>query len=320
MSIPKSHHTIPRVYLENFTETDGRLTVTSKRRGTKLRPKPAKALTRHHYYSQPVDGVDNADQTIESILFNRLESKYPRLLLSLLDADSNIDRELLAEFIFSMCIRSPAFREAFELGLADFVDQHRKSLPENALPAPPRGYENIWDHVVVTIDPHRSIHAMKHYLEHYAGILGHLDYQVCFAPRGTKILTSDSPVAWYESGYGSKCPNIHSFRITNRTRAIFPLTPKAVLIGKKSATGNFRIRRASRLLNKAQIREINEIQLACAWDEVIGEARLPKLSFERFSRLAPKFTISDYNPHNNLFRLSSVHLAKLSEKHKFTRN
>jgi hypothetical protein len=319
VSVPKQHHSVPRVYLENFVDSDGRLTIFSKRRSQTLRPKPSNALTRFHYFSQPVNGIENADQSFESGLLNNIETKFPDLLRSLQYKDQEIDIDILIETILSMAIRTPSFREPFEIGLADYVDRATKSLSITELPPPPPGLEDILDHIVVAIDPHRSLHAMNHYLKNYAGVLATLEYRVLFAPKGETILTSDNPIIWYESGYQKQRPSICRLLPTNKTRAVLPLSPKMVLVGRKSPTGDFSFSRNTRRLNRSEIREINEMQTACSWDYIIGTAKLPSVSKSRFLNVSPKYTISHYNPETNDFDISNVELAKHRGKHKFKR-
>ncbi len=265
MSVPKQHHSIPRVYLENFVESDGRLTVFSKRRSQTLRPRPSNALTSFHYFSQPVEGIENADQSIESVLLNNIETSFPDLLNSLLKKEQEIDIKLFVETILSMAIRTPSFREGFEIGLANYVNRIAKRIPATEFPKPPAGLEDIAEHLVVTIDPHRSLHAMIHYLRRYAGVLATLQYRILYVPKGQTILTSDNPIVWYESGYGKRWPNICNFLPTRKTRAILPLSPHVALVGRKSPTGDFSFIRNTRFLSRIEIREINEMQLACAW-------------------------------------------------------
>jgi Protein of unknown function (DUF4238) len=168
MSIPKRQHTIPRVYLESFVDGDGRLTVWSKRRKATLRPTPSDALIRSYYYSQPVDGIDNANHSIETDLLGGLETDYPSFLAAALGAKSSIDIELFLHTILMLRSRSAAFRELFELGLSDLVDKHIKEIPLDELPLPPEQFPDLMDHMVVTIDPHRSLHAMAYYIVNYA--------------------------------------------------------------------------------------------------------------------------------------------------------
>ena len=128
MTDPKRHHTISRVYLENFHDDDGRLSVYSKRRNTNLRPKPKDALVRSFYYSQPLDGIENAEHGIETKLLNELETQYPELYDQLVK-DKAVNLDLMYQTLLMMRSRSPAFREAFELGLADYVDKFRAGIP-----------------------------------------------------------------------------------------------------------------------------------------------------------------------------------------------
>jgi len=77
-----------------------------------------------------------------------------------------------------MRARSPAFREAFEIGLADFVMAKTKALPKGFLPHPPDGFPDILEKTVATIDPHRSLIAMAHYVRNYMWRIADFSFQL----------------------------------------------------------------------------------------------------------------------------------------------
>lgn len=317
MPKPKRHHTIPRVYLEDFVEEDQRLTVWSKRRRNYQRPKTTEALIRGHYYSQPVDGQLNADQSIEAKLLNDLETRYPSFIDQLHSGKPNIDIELFVQTVVSLRARSAAFREPFELGLADYVERATKNIPKGEMPVPPAGLEDIWDSIKVSIDPHRSLHAMAHYVRKYALVLSVLEYSVRVAPNGARLFTSDNPVVWYERGYGSTSPIVYPQSISKDTRAVIPISDHEALVGVPSKTGDFKYNPHRMELSRQQVREINELQLACAWDEVVGTAILPKISWDRFGGLAPRMDISNYYPNTGEFWIDRTYLDVLRSKQKF---
>jgi hypothetical protein len=316
---PKRHHTIPRVYLESFVEQDQRLTVWSKRRKNYLRPITTEALIRGHYYSQPVNGQLNADQSVESIVLNDIETRYPMLLSQLRSPDLEVDVLLLLETMLSFRARSVAFREPFELGLADYVHRVAASIPRSEFPPPPIGFEDIWNSVGVAIDPHRSLIAMAYYVQRYASILGRLEYSVRTTPKGVMLFTSDNPVVWYERGFGVASPVIYSLGVSKYTRAIFPISHNEVVVGIPSKTSDISFNPVRSELSRQQVREINELQLACAWDHLIGIARMPKQSWDRNATLAPRMEIDYFNPNTGEFWIKRNYLDELRAKVKYSK-
>lgn len=59
------------------------------------------------------------------------------------------------------------------------------------------------------------------------------------------------------------------------------------------------------------------MQLACAWDVVIGTAKLARRSRNYYEELAPYMKIIDFNPDRNEFVLEETTLKPLRSKHKF---
>lgn len=320
MSHPKEHHTVPRVYLENFTDDDGRLTVYSKRREQYLRPTPQKALVRYYYYSQPVDGIDRENHDIETKLLHDLEDAYPALYESLLHKKENVDLEVLFQTLLMIRSRSPSFREAFELGLADLVDSFRRGLPKPQVPDEISAkYPDIWNQIVVSIDPHRSLCAMAHYITEYARCIIDCSYAIWHAPKGCEFITSDNPVIWYERSERS-VGNVVYPRISNRrTRVIFPLNKQKILYGRLRRDREPYLRLDEKELSRQAMREINELQLGCAWDDVVGNIKLPQESRKKYSLVSPHMKIDHFEDKTNHFILSKTTLAPLRPKHKFKR-
>ncbi|MEL7131257.1 MAG: DUF4238 domain-containing protein [Pseudomonadota bacterium] len=315
---PKKHHVVPRVYLDRFKDEDGRVTVWSKRRGKELRSLPKDTLVRHHYYSQPVDGQDNFDQTIEIKLWNNVENNLSSLIQSIVDK-SQVDLALLCETLLSMVIRSPAFREPFEIGLADYVDRQVKQMDKSDFPAPPAGLENIWDQVKVSIDPHRSIHGMHRYLIDYASKITFFSYRVLKAKRGSCFLTSDNPVVWFKLGKNASLQEVTPINFDKATRCVFPLDKKHLLYGKPNPQRDIKLIAQPRQATASEVTLLNSVQAGCCWDHLVGNMRLPKKHRDYYLSVAPSFHLDFYDPNTGAFTLSSVDLAPLRKKSKFIR-
>ena len=317
MSTPKRQHTTPRVYLANFVDSDNRLTVYSKRRKNWLKPKPKDALIRSYYYSQPVEGVENVEHGIETEILGNLETQYPALYEQLTN-DQTVNLDLMFQTLVMMRSRSPAFREAFEIGLANMVDIHFQGIPSAELPEPPKTFPDIRAHAVVTIDPHRSLTAMPHYIKEYCTSISGSSYVVATAPRGAEFLTSDNPVIWYEKGPKFAERTVYSNVLTSRTRVVFPLNKKMALFGRLRRANEPWFRRGLVGVTKEIVREANEVQVACAWDNIVGTNNLPKRVWLMATRVVPKMNIVNFDPSENKFVLAETTLGPMTAKHKHT--
>lgn len=318
MNVPKRQHTVPRVYLENFTDEDNRLTLFSKRQKKLLRPFPANALVRHYYYSQPSNGILNAEHGIETDLFNDLETKYPAaydqaVSGKILDKPDAVD--VIGQFIPMLRARSPAFREAFELGLADFVKPFAHDAAKR-IPAP-EGYGDLASSLMVTIDPHRSLIAMAHYLKHYMIGFTEMSFVLASPASGMSFLTSDNPFIWFDPGPRPGLENIYPNEISSQTRAFFPLSPNFGLWGRKRKNDEDTFRNGSISLPRRRVHETNKLQVGCAWDAVVGCISLPSRLAEYFSSVAPRITVQHFNSADNTFVLGGSDLAPIRDKPKF---
>lgn len=314
MPNPKRHHTIPRVYLEAFTDDDGRLTIYSKRQKNKLRQLPKKALIRKNYYSQPTENEDEVNLAFEVDTLGKIENAFPALRSALLSGELDIEPQKIIDLVGSLRVRSPSFREPFELGLADLVVDTANALP---LPPLPRDLPDWFDprkHIQATIDPHRSIHAMVHYIKTYGSVIGEFEYSVREAPKNREFLCSDSPVIWFDWEPGEKLPIIFPFRICQRTRLVVPLSKKVALWGRPSRSGDFKFTGRAGMLSDRNVSRVNFLQVACSWDQIVGKARVPKALWEKASILAPHFSVTHFDPDTNKYILESIDLRHLRKK------
>lgn len=318
MSNPKRQHIVPRVYLENFVESDNRLTVFSKRRRKILRPKPKDTLIRKYYFSQPVQGKPNSDHSIETGIFNHVETKYPELYRAFQKEGASPDLGAMYQTILMLRCRSPAFREAYELALADILDDVRKSIPLPETPSELSHIPDLWDRVKSSIDPHRSITGMVHYMNNYTSAVTACSYSIKLAPKGTTFLTSDNPVIWFDKSEPWPCGEIYPRDVTINTRVFLPLNRTTVLWGRPARTGEAWFRNSRMELSRKLVLKANEMQLACAWDEVVGEIELPSQAFRKLSKLCPRMRITHFSPNRDEFLLERTELHPLREKYRFT--
>jgi len=143
----KKQHTIPKCYLENFTDENGNLYVLDLEGKKIFKTKPKKILTDNHFYTIkfPQGGgsfvVENTLEKIESdfssIFHNKIKERKP------LDIE---EQALISIFVAAMLLRTKAFRENIETPfkeIEEFIkrieslsEEEKKTLaPVPSLPA-----------------------------------------------------------------------------------------------------------------------------------------------------------------------------------------
>lgn len=318
MSTPKRQHTVPKVYLKNFADNDGRLTITSKRNDMVSRPFPKDALIRKYYYSQPVDSVDNQYHEFETKLLGQLESKYPRLYESIVEGNK-VDLELFFETICSMRIRSVGFREPFEIALADYVKRYFDTLPETFLPPKPANLKIDKKDLVVAVDPHRSLQSMAHYVTHHCTAISASSFYLVAPSRGKTFYTSDNPVVWFDKNKSGPPSKLFGTNPTNQTRVFFPLNPKLGVVGHLTNDADNSLRLNKRILSMQDTNILNYAIYASAWDHVVGTSKIPNAMKDAAKRLSPELTLTNYSPDDGSFDVVNWTLAPFRSKTKYHR-
>lgn len=226
MTNPKLHHYVPRLYLRNFANSDGRLWVYDKHSGSTFPVSPEKIAAEQGFYTLPEPLQAGADRLQVERSFASMESQVAPLLVRILSAVrsgsakdvvalSAKERILLTEFISSQYFRTREMREllAFFVGetgskLSLASDEEKKALALSILSA-----------AGVIEEMSESIH----------------DGVWIFAknPSATPLLTSDHPVCikngestMWVKGLGP---------LEDGSYVVFPLAPDVVLYCKEKS-------------------------------------------------------------------------------------
>lgn len=280
----KRHHYVPKAYLKSFCDDRGKLYVYRKDEPTKeLLLSPDNTGVHRYYYSQPLpDGGYDHDK-LEDYL-NRYETKWPEIVKKFRAKESVNDAlGTIYAFIALQRARVPAARDATEKLSADTVKATMRQLgTAGNLPPPPKGCEDILDHVAVPIDPHQSIHAMVPSINGIRELLGQIGIGVLHNKTDVPFLTSDNPVIWFDPSLPENQMQPYTVRLDGPIVLMFPVAPDLMIYGHSTKRDQFACHGLcyGELNDAATVNEMNRQVCRFAYETVYaskpGFARLVK--------------------------------------------
>ena len=238
----KRHHFVPKAYLKAFANEDGQVLVYRKDNPERaLLAKPDTTQFERYYYSQPMPEGGQDNNTLEDI-FCEVESAWPALVERLARKESvNDDIDHFIQFVALQRARVPAARDAVEAALAATVKDTLRMLVRNGkLPPPPSGFEHILDKIDVSIDPHKSIHAMPGLINKIGELFDTVGLAIIHNTSDVPFLTSDNPVVWYDPSVPFAKQNPYSIFPSGPIAIQFPISPKMMLFGAKEYRERYR--------------------------------------------------------------------------------
>jgi hypothetical protein len=255
---------VPVAYLKGFTDPAGLIYAYRKDDPEgPLHLKPDEIAFERYYYSQPLPHGGRDNNSIEDF-FSTIETSWPAIAERLRRAeDANSDLYTIFQFIGMMRVRVPATRDMVETNLAETVKAHTKQLDRaGRLPPKPEGFEDILDHVDVSIDPHQSIHAMAPLAKRFGLVADRIGLRVIHNETGQAFLTSDNPVVYFD-------PDIPEGRLrpylvnpyVGRIELLFAVDSHTMLVGLTEWKSDFSRHglRHLRLRDKQQVKRINKL-------------------------------------------------------------
>ena len=189
----------------------------------------------NYYYSQPTPNGRQDNNRLEDF-FSSIEAKWPAIISKIERRDryeGGLDD--LLKFALMQRVRVPTARDASEKMLAESVRMFGRHLNDlGQLPPPPPGltFEYLDEHTVISIDPHKSIHAMADLAKGMAKIISRIGFEILENKTVEGFVTSDNPIIYFDPtiSLGEMQPyNIHRERMD--IEFMFPLTPKFMLWG-----------------------------------------------------------------------------------------
>lgn len=107
----------------------------------------------------------------------------------------------------------------------------RQLQADGKLPAPPKGFEDIFDHAVVSIDPHQSIHAMVHIIRAMGEVFDRIGLVVLRNVTGVDFVTSDNPVIYFDPATSSDDMLPYTLQQTRNAVLMMPVSPTLMIYG-----------------------------------------------------------------------------------------
>lgn len=255
----KRHHYVPIAYLKKFEDERGR--IFAYRKDSPLEPlhlNPNEIAFERYYYSQPLPAGGQDNNTLED-LFSTLEMQWPSLVDDLTAGRDVLDRmELLFEFMGLLRVRVPACRDPVELALAHMVRETAKKLQRmGKIPSPPAGFETLLDDMSISIDPHRSIHAMVPILQGFAELMTHIGIEIVHNTTEEYFITSDNPVIYFD-------PDLTESKLLpyvvrppfRRVELLLPISPKVLIRGRTELP----VIRSGMQPNHVKMSAVNEVR------------------------------------------------------------
>lgn len=230
----KRHHFVPKAYLSAFCNTKGRVNVYRKDTPSKVHPvAPANTGLERYYYSQPTPDGSQDNNRLEN-LFSTLETEWPPIV-ERMHRREDVNEALMTifEFMALQRVRVPASRDATEARLATSVKKLLLQLhAAGELPPMPPALEGRLHEIVVSIDPHMSIHGMVDDLQQSVlKVFERVGLCLVHNATGRPFLTSDNPVIWFDPSVPDEEQRPYEVSGDGPVMLIFPVSPKLLLMG-----------------------------------------------------------------------------------------
>ena len=255
----KRHHYIPKSYLKFFCDDAGQVHVYRKDDPCKaIQLSPDNTGFHKYYYSQPRPDGGKDHNALEDC-FSKLEDKWPGIV-DRLHRRENVNNSLeeIFQFMALQRARVPASRDATEKIHAEGVMAEARQLDakEKLLPKP-ESFEDILDHVEVSINPHQSIHAMVPVMQGIGQVFDQMGFYAMHNKTEIPFLTSDNPVIWFDPSVKDADLRPYLIRPDGPVVLLFPVSPSLIIYGHSSRREEF----ASKGLGIADLPDAGKVEM-----------------------------------------------------------
>lgn len=289
----RKHHIIPVTYLTGFTDAEGKLYQYLKDKP--LEPQyniPRELGHRRDYYSQPLPNGEIDYNKVEDV-FCEFESKWPSLVQKMNNSIplSREDEVSLYSFLTLMKVRVPATRDGIEQMLAYQVKSSGDMLEKQGL-LPPRPPELEGVELEISIDPHKSIHAMKDIAVGFNRIFESIKFKICKNNSGIPLITSDNPIVFFDFLTREKEMQPYARNLQN-IEFIFPITSFLVLHGHSNYTHNSFSYDIIR--NEKKISRFNRLICKFGYERIFSSTKNHEPLIKKHSTLSPILNIKTHD-------------------------
>lgn len=318
----KKHHVVPATYLAGFVDSSGKC--YEYRKDDPRKPNyniPREVGHRRYYYSQPMPDGGRDNNSLEDFFDRELESKWPDLLQKIRDKTelSLKDHELLFQFVGMLRVRVPAARDSIEHYLAELIKTTAQQLDDTGqLPPKPPELENIdlLKDVLVSIDPHQSIHAMATMMKGFAVVLDSIGFKIFENKTSIPFISSDNPVANFDPDLPEKkmLPYVIS-RDRMRIELLFPLDNKHILHGHSDYREHY-VRDGimyEELDKNKCVKRFNRLICKFGYEKIFTCSKDHEPLIEKYAPLSPIIKINKIPVNEGYFNLSTNTFGKRSK-------
>lgn len=293
----KRHHYIPKAYLKAFCDHTGKVHAYRKDDPRKvLHLSPDSTGFRKYYYSQPRPEGGKDHNALES-LFSTIEEKWPGIVEKLHRRENVNDcLEDIFPFMGFMRARVPASRDATEKIHVEGVKAAARRLEKaGMLPPPPEGFENLLEHVEVSINPHQSIHAMVPVIQGAGEVFGRLGFMALHNKTNVQFLTSDNPVIWFDPSVHDSDLQPYVLMPDGPVTLLFPVSPSLIIYGHSAGLRQFTSQGlAAKDLTKAGIvKMINRQICRFGYEMIFAQKEGHEALIQKYAALSPVMSFDD---------------------------
>jgi len=324
MQQTKRHHYVPKAYLNSFCNQDGKLLIYRKDDSSgPLKLTPDNTQFRRYYYSQPTQDGGQDNNTLEGF-FSTIESQWPDTMNILRQrGNSNSKIENIYEFMSLQRARVPASRDMAETMEAQIVkDTLLRMVANGQLPPPPLGLEDLANKVQITIDPHRSIHAMVAMVRSMDKLYERLGFTVLHNTTKREFLTSDNPVLWFDPSLPFLEQKPYTVHLPGQILFFFPVSPRIGILGSNEYLERFR-----RLgfehqdtSDEGLIEMLNAQVCRFAYEAVIATNVGQEDLIEEFKNVSPVLEVTSLNTKTGAVTIHQSIFGKRTSKPKWRAN
>jgi len=238
----KRHHFNPEAYLNFFCNEEGQVCIYRKDDPTKVIFQSPKNFGFHkYYYSQPLPEGGKDNNSLED-LFSEFETKWTPIIKKMLKReDINNHFQDILEFMALQWSRVPANRDFFENMLAQTAKETIHLLHKaEKLPPLPKGFPHFMDSIEISVNPHKSIHAMVEMIRAISTeVFPRMGFCVFYNSTNMTFLTSDNPVAFFDPSIPEEMMQPYTLRVHGPASLLFPVTPNLLIYGHSNIFDQF---------------------------------------------------------------------------------